>query len=130
MAAPRPIAPLMSAVPASNLLGQVGVGRPLERDGADHVAAALVGRHLLEQLASAPQHADAGRAEELVAGEDVEVAAEGLDVDGGMADPLRAVDENARADFLCLSDDARDVDDRAERVARVRNADELRSVVQ
>ena len=41
----------------------------------DHRPAAEERRHLLEQLAAAPEHADAGRAEHLVAGEGVEVRA-------------------------------------------------------
>ena len=41
--------PAMFGVPASNLFGSDVVGRPLERHRADHVAAALIRRHLLEE---------------------------------------------------------------------------------
>ena len=43
---------------------------------ADHLAAALIGRHLREPLALAVEHADAGRPVDLVAGEDVEIGVE------------------------------------------------------
>ena len=45
----------------------------------------------------AEEHADARRAEDLVAGEDEEVAAERLHVDRHVRDGLRAVEEHARA---------------------------------
>ena len=44
-----------------------------------------------------PEHADAGRAEDLVAGEGVEIGAEGLHVDADVRHALRAVDEDQRA---------------------------------
>ena len=112
------------------LVRQVGVRRPLERDRADHVAAALVRRHLLQELTPSPQHADAGRAKQLVAAEDVEIAAEVLHVDRRVADPLCAINENPRADLPRLGNDPLDVDDRAERVARVRRRYEPRALVQ
>ena len=59
MAAARPITPLMFGVPASNFQELI-VGRLLERDRQDHVAAALPWRHALEQLLAPIQHADAG----------------------------------------------------------------------
>ena len=87
----------MFGVPASNLYGTVVVQRLLERDRRDHVAAALVRRHRLEQRAPAVEHADAGRAEHLVAREHVEVAVERLHVDHEVRHRLRAVDEHDRA---------------------------------
>ena len=59
--------------------GVVGV---LEADAQDHVAAGLVGRHGIQQVVSAIENADAGRAVDFVRGEDEEVAAEGLHVAG------------------------------------------------
>ena len=41
----------------------------------DHLAAALEGAHRLQHLLAAVEHADAGRAVELVAGANIEVAA-------------------------------------------------------
>ena len=73
----------------------------LERDVRDHVAAALPGRHVLEHLRLAEQRADAGRAEDLVAGEDVEVAVERLHVDAHVRDGLRAIDQHASAPWRC-----------------------------
>ena len=59
------------------LVGQDVVGRLLEGDRADHVAAALPRRHRLEQLRPCPYRTpDTRRPVDLVAGESVEVAAE------------------------------------------------------
>jgi hypothetical protein len=48
----------------------------LERHGGGHIAAKLDRRHGVEQRPFAPQHADAGRAGHLVAGEDIKVGAQ------------------------------------------------------
>ena len=65
-----------------------------KRDRADHVAAALVRRHRLEQRRLAVEHADAGRAVDLVPGERVEIAVERLHVDRQVRHRLRAVDQH------------------------------------
>ena len=86
------------------------VGRLLETDGEDHVAAALPRRHGVEDRLLAVQHAGAGRAVDLVRGERVEVAVELANVDVKMRNALRAVDERrwrrrrARARSFCGSD--------------------------
>jgi len=49
------------------LVRQFVVDRLLESDGADHVAASLVRRHLLQQLLTSVQNTDARRAEYLMA---------------------------------------------------------------
>ncbi len=69
----------------------------LDRHGQDHVAAALPGRHGLEQRLAADEAADAGRAVHLVRRECVEVAVERLQVHTLMRHGLRAVDEDHRA---------------------------------
>jgi len=56
--------------------------RAAKVDLADHVAAGKEGRHRLEQLAPCPQRSGAGGPKHLVAGEDVEVGPDLLDVDG------------------------------------------------
>ena len=91
------MAPAMCGVPASNLCGSALYVGLLEGDRADHVAAALVGRHRLEQRGLAVEHADAGRAVHLVAGEGVEVAVERLHVDRQVRRRLRAVDQHRHA---------------------------------
>ena len=73
------------------------IHRLLEGDVGDHVAAALPGRHLRRARLLAVDHADAGRAEHLMAGEDEEVAADRLHVDGHVRHGLRAVDQHAGA---------------------------------
>ena len=87
MAAPRPTIPAMSGVPASNLNGISFQVVPVEADPLDHVAAALVGRHRLQMLGLAVQHAHAGGAVELVAGEDEEVGVQLLHVDRDVLAP-------------------------------------------
>ena len=97
------------------------IHRPLERDVGDHVPAALPGRHRVEHVELAVDDADAGRAEHLVSGEDVEVAVERLDVDGHVRDRLRPVDERARAVAMRIGHHLLDGHDRAERVRDLRN---------
>ena len=78
-AAPSPMASRIAGVPASN---RCGVGRRIvigvHGDRADHLAPALVGRQGGQRARPCRRGADAGRAVELVAGEDVEVAAQRL----------------------------------------------------
>ena len=73
---------------------QLVVRRLLERDGRDHVAAALIRRELLEPRLRSVERADAGRAVHLVSRKRVEVAAERRDVDREVRRALRAVHEN------------------------------------
>ena len=75
-------------------LGDPAEGRALEGHLLDHVAAPLVGRHRLQQPGPSPQHADPGRAEDLVAGEGVEVATQRAHVHREMGCGLGTVDED------------------------------------
>ena len=102
------------------LPGQLVVRRLLERDGRDHVAAALVRRELLEPRLRAVERADAGRAVHLVARHRVEVAAERRDVDREVRRGLRAVHEDGHVARLREADELLDGIDRAERVRDVR----------
>ena len=70
----------------------------LDANMLDHAAAAEKRRQCGERLAPAPQHADAGGAEGLVAGEGVEVDAERGDIHRAMLHGLGAVEQHARAD--------------------------------
>ena len=63
------------------LVRRLAVGDAVLEHLADHLAAAVERRHGGELLVLAVEHADAGRAVELVAGEDVEVAVDVLHVD-------------------------------------------------
>ena len=85
-----------------------GVGGAGHVDGLDHLAAAEERRQLGEQLVAAPQHADAGRAVQLVTGEGEEVGAELLHVERQVRHRLRGVDHRQRADRTRARDDARD----------------------
>src|SRR5512134_1020562 len=76
---------------------RLGIGDSVGGDVADHLAAALIGTHALQVLLLAVEHADAGRAVELVAGEGVEIDVEVLDVDRKMHRRLRAVGQHRNA---------------------------------
>ncbi len=76
---------------------RLGVGDAVLVTVVDHLAAAHEGRHGLEPLALAVEHADAGRPVELVAGEDVEIAVDVLHVDRHMHGALAAVDQHRDA---------------------------------
>ena len=93
-AAPRPTAPEMLGVPASNFARQLVVGAAFDAHRQDHVAAALPGRHRRQQRLAPVEHADAGRAVDLVAGEGIEVAVERLHVDRLVRHRLRAVEQH------------------------------------
>src|SRR5690348_12719353 len=92
--------------------------RALERNRADHLAAEVERLHLLEQLALAPERADATRPADLVRGEREEVAAERLDVDLLVRRSLRRVDDHDRA---LLVRPRRELLDRVDRAERVRD---------
>src|SRR5713101_5345645 len=61
-------------------VGQLVVDRLLEGYGTDHVAAALIRRHGIQQSRFAVQNADASWTVHLVTRENVEVAIQSLDV--------------------------------------------------
>src|SRR5580704_9528137 len=69
----------------------------LEGDVDDHVAAALPRGHVLQHIQLSVNGTDPGGAEDLVPGENVEVAVEGLYVHSHVGDSLRAIDQDARA---------------------------------
>src|SRR3546814_12367974 len=72
----------------------------LERHLVDHRAAAVPRRHRLEDVAPRPEDADAGRPVKLVTGEDVEVAADGGDIDRHARHRLAAVEQKLRANAM------------------------------
>lgn len=84
------------------------VDGPLERDVGDHVAAALPWWHPLEDLRRAVEHADPGRPEDLVAGEDEEVGSELSHVDRDVRHGLRPIDEHPRTGTVGQFDDLLD----------------------
>ena len=104
---------------------ELGERRLFERHVADHVAAALPRRHDLQQFFLGVNGADAGGAENLVPGEDEEVAAELLHVDRDVGDRLRAVDQHAGAVALGHLGHLGHRQDRAQAVRGVRQRDEL-----
>ena len=122
----------MLGVPASNLCGSSVVGRLLEgdRDGSCRRRPGTAASRRGAARASV-EHADAGRAEHLVAGERVEVAAERLHVDAaGAAPPARRRAEPECPSRVRQLHDLLDGIDRAERVRDVRDGDDLRALAQ
>ena len=83
-------------MPASKRCGGVVVGDRVLRHVLDHLAAAVNGGSA-RATSLAVEHADAGRAIELVAGDDVEIGVESAHVDRQMHGALRAVDQHRDA---------------------------------
>ena len=81
-------------------------------------------------LALRPEHADAGRPENLVAGEAVEVAAERGDVDGDVRRGLRAVDQHRNAGGLRHAAKLCHRVDGAQRVGDVGDGQQARTLAQ
>ena len=107
------------------------VGRePLLGDVEDHLAAGEERRRGLEHLGGAPEHADAGGAAHLVAGEGDEVGAPGLHVGGEVGDVLRGVDHRDGAGVVGGAHQPVDREQRAEHVRHGREGDDLGAVDQ
>ncbi len=100
-------------------------GRGLHADDLDHGSAGEERRHRLEEVVAAPEHADAGRTEHLVARERDEVDAEGADVDRHVRHRLAGVEDDERADRVRRVGDLLHRGDRAEHVALVGERDDL-----
>src|SRR5439155_15020132 len=76
---------------------RIAVGDAVEEHLADHLAAAVEGRHGHEMLMLAVEYADTGRAVELVAGEDEKIAVEIRNIDVEMDGRLGPVDQHRNA---------------------------------
>ena len=112
------------------LEGQFGEGGAGEADVVYHLAAALVGGHLLEPFLLAVQHTDAAGAVHLMAGEGVEVGVEVAYVDAQVGCCLSAVDEHWHALGVGVCDHLLDGVDCAEHVGDVTEGGEDGSVVE
>src|SRR6185312_7744890 len=107
------------------LVWGTGECRLFETDGLDHLAATEKWRHRGEMFLARPQHAGAGRREQFVAGEGVEIATERLYVDGKMRRALRTIDEQRDASCPASAGDLAHGIDRAEHVGHMHDAGEL-----
>ena len=103
--------------------------RPGHPDDLDHLAPAEERRQRGEQVVAAPEHADAGRPDHLVPGEDQQVGPEGVHVDGHLRDRLRGVDHDRRAVRVRRRGDLGDRVDGAEHVGDVDDRDDLGALV-
>ncbi len=110
------------------LVRQVGVSGPFQRDPLDHRAAAVEGRHRLQDRPLAPEDADPHRAEHLVPGEGQEVAAEVADVHRPVRHALRPVHQRQRPDRPRPIRDLAHRVDRAEGVGDVSDGDQLHAL--
>src|SRR5579875_428897 len=92
------------------------VGSLFKGNRADHVAAALIGWHLLKQTCLAIEDADASRSIQLVPGEGIKVTIQFLDINRHMGSGLRSVDQHGNSLAVCTLDDFPHGIDCAERV--------------
>lgn len=83
---------------------------------------------MLQELTLRVEHADAGGAEELVAGEGEEVAIERLDIDGMVGDELCRIDEDARACGVGARDDSLEIWLYSKDIALAGDGDEVNRV--
>ena len=97
---------------------------------ADHIAAALIGRHDVEQLGAAVKDSYARRTEHLMAGKSIKVAADILDVNFEMGYRLCPVHQNRHIPPVRPIDDRLDRVHRAERIGHVHDRDELRPLIE
>ena len=104
---------------------RLAVGDAIDGDLLDHAAAALIGAHGVEMRPLGVQHADAGGAVRLVAGEYVEIGVQLAHVDAEVHGRLAAVDEHGNAALVRQADDLADRHQRAEHVRHVGDGDEL-----
>ena len=101
--------------------GRRGEGGAREGDPFDHLAAAAPRRHGVEHGGLRIEHADAGRAVELVRREGEEVAVERRHVDRPVRHRLRRIDQHPGADGVRL---ARQLGHRIDRAQRVGDVDQ------
>ena len=106
-----------------------GVGRPGHPDDLDHLAATEERRQGLEEVVTAPEHADARRAADLVTGERQHVAAQVGHRGRQLRDALRPVDHHHGADSVSHRRDLRDRVHRAQHVAHPGDRDDLGALV-
>jgi len=95
---------------------QLGPGRLVGGNRADHVTATDERRHLLEQRPAAVEHADTGGTVGLVAGPGVEVGIDRAQVDRDLRDRLGAIDHDDGSRLVRPSHDLLDGVDRAQHV--------------
>ena len=126
MAVPRPMAGTMGGVPASNFAGRSPGSKPVQRNAADHAAAAQKRRHPLQQLPLAVEHAHARGPEHLVPAENEEIGVECLHVGLLVRHALGPIDQHQRPGLVGAADDLGHGIDRAQHVGNGRHGHELR----
>ena len=93
MAACRPTAPADIRRAGLESVGSWFPGAFLELDVEDHFASALVGWHAVQDFLTSVEDAYAGRPAHFVAGENEEIAADFLHVQGAMAGALGGINQ-------------------------------------
>ena len=97
----------------------------VEADFLDHLAAAEERRHRLQMLAPRPQRAGAGRAAHLVAGDRIEITADGGHVHAQVRRGLRAIDHAGDAALARFAADLAHRVDGAQHVGHMRHRQQL-----
>ena len=105
---------------------QARIGDRILGHRRDHLAAALVWRQCLQCQALAVQAADAGRAEQLVPGEDIEVGVQRLDIRAAVHRPLTAVDQKQRPGRMSEVGDCADIVHCAQNIRHMGHGDQFR----
>ena len=111
-------------------LRPAGVGGPGEGHAVDHRPAALIGRHVGEDVRARPQRPDPGRAVELVGRKDVEIACQRHDIDLHMRRGLAPVEQQLRAHLVRQRGGARGIEHAACDVGDVPQRDQLVALCQ
>ena len=93
----------------------------LEGHILNHVSPALPRRHLIQHFGLPINYTDAGRRKDLVPGEDIEVAVDGLHIDAHMRDRLRPIHQHASAVAMRCFDHFFHRHNRTQRIRDVRD---------
>jgi hypothetical protein len=97
---------------------------------ANHLAAAVEGRHRREMLMLAVERADTGRPVQFVTGDDIEIAIDVADIDIQVHGRLRAIDEHRDSPRMRDPHHLLDRHDGAQNVRHLRDGDHLGTVGQ
>ena len=107
------------------LVRQFTVGNFVNGNGLNHLPAALVWRHGVEHLRFGVKHTDAGRAIRLVAGENIKIAVEVLDVHAHVHGRLAAINEHGDAARVRQPHNLLDGNQCAQHIRHMRDGDDL-----
>ena len=99
----------------------------IQRDRLDHFPAGQERRHLVQKRTLSVQHADAHRAQHLMAGENEEIRVQSFHVDRNVRHALRTVDDGCSARGMRLRDEFFHRIQASQHVGNIRDGKELRA---